>query len=62
MSEKGADLLGFSVVKVTWSEAVNEVAVPGVGWDASSAGMGLCQVSVSFEACHLVSDRGGRHI
>tara|TARA_B100000073_G_scaffold249170_1_gene209391 strand:- start:1328 stop:1507 length:180 start_codon:yes stop_codon:yes gene_type:complete len=58
MAEKGGDLSGFGVIEVTWPKAVDKVTVSSVGGDSPGAGMGLREVSIGFEARHIISDRG----
>tara|TARA_B100001142_G_scaffold22840_1_gene20884 strand:- start:1537 stop:1725 length:189 start_codon:yes stop_codon:yes gene_type:complete len=58
MAEKGCDLSGFGVIEVTWPKAVDKVTVSSVGGDAPGAGMGLREISIGFEARHIISDRG----
>jgi hypothetical protein len=58
VAEKGCDLSGFGVIEVTWPKAVDKVTVSSVGGDSPGAGMGLREVSIGFEARHIISDRG----
>tara|TARA_B100001123_G_C15066387_1_gene929784 strand:+ start:732 stop:926 length:195 start_codon:yes stop_codon:yes gene_type:complete len=62
VAEKSSDLSGFSVIEVTWAKAVNKVTVSSVGGYATGAGMGLSEISIRFEARHIISDSGGRNI